>query len=415
MEDSVTGLDRLHSAGGHLARAVAGGGALLFLALCAFAARGNVAGESAVVLAALASAGALTTRWTEGWTAVIGGLSLILTGLIFVTGARAGGPSVLVEIMMLLVLVARVVWRSPRRRLLPLTVLGAAAVIAVPLRAKLFAVVLFSAPLAVLVAAAVGAGLYLRAADARRARALAGARRDERLELARDLHDFVAHHVTGIVVQAQAAHFTLGTEAGRDPERLGRMLGGIETAGTEALTSMRRMVGLLREAQGEARTDGENGGDGGVGADGGADGGSVPGEAGRSPLAGMAQVEELVARFGGPPATLTLDPDLGAPAPEVATSVHRVVQESLTNVRKHAADATAVQVSVVRHAPGDGPVEVEVAVRDDGRGRGARLPAGGFGLAGLRERVEAIGGRLRAGPRPEGGWEVVAVIPDRRP
>ncbi|TMR37122.1 sensor histidine kinase, partial [Actinomadura geliboluensis] len=116
--------------------------------------------------------------------------------------------------------------------------------------------------------------------------------------------------------------------------------------------------------------------------------------------------------FAHPPATLTLAPDLGALPPEVAASAHRVVQEALTNIRKHAADAATVRVTLGRAG-----ADVEVAVRDDGRGRGRRLPSGGFGLTGLAERVGAAGGRLRAGPRPEGGWEVVAVLPagERRP
>lgn len=90
----------------------------------------------------------------------------------------------------------------------------------------------------------------------------------------------------------------------------------------------------------------------------------------------------------------------------MVASAHRVVQEALTNVRKHAADAASVRVSLAR---ADGAVEV--AVRDDGRGRSRRLPSSGFGLTGLAERVASLGGRLHAGPRPEGGWEVVALLP----
>ncbi|TYC10528.1 hypothetical protein FXF65_31185 [Actinomadura syzygii] len=266
-----------------------------------------------------------------------------------------------------------------------------AAIMTTPLRYSPLAALLFTAPLGVTVAIALGIGLYLRAVDARRSRALAAARRDERLELARDLHDFVAHHVTGIVVQAQAARFTAGSGAAHSPEQLDAMLGGIEKAGTEALTSMRRMVGLLRDAQHVDAPDGEARGDGG---------------AATRPVGDLARLRELVDGFTHPPAALTLAPDLGTLPPEVATSAHRVVQEALTNVRKHAADAATVQVTLVRVGH-----DVEVAVRDDGRGRGRRLPSGGFGLTGLSERVGALGGRLRAGPRPDGGWEVVAVLP----
>ncbi len=104
-----------------------------------------------------------------------------------------------------------------RDRLVPLAFLLGAAVLATPLRWSVFAAALFTAPLGITVAIALGVGLYLRALDARRSRSLAAARRDERLELARDLHDFVAHHVTGIVVQAQAARFA--AQAGRGSRR----------------------------------------------------------------------------------------------------------------------------------------------------------------------------------------------------
>jgi signal transduction histidine kinase len=287
----------------------------------------------------------------------------------------------------LLVLLVRMVWRAPAHRVPLLAPAPALALALAPLRASPMAAMVLSVPLAALLMAAVCAGLYLRALDARRARAITDARRDERLELARDLHDFVAHHVTGIVVQAQAARFAAASGAAQTPEQLDAMLGGIEKAGTEALTSMRRMVGLLRD-------------DGDTSPDGHAHGGRT------RPVGDLDRLEELVAGFNDPPASLVLDPGVRGLPPEVATSVHRIVQEALTNARKHAADATAVRVSVRRFSEG-----VEVAVRDDGRGRGRRLPGGGFGLTGLAERVQSLGGWLRAGPGPAGGWEVVAFLP----
>jgi signal transduction histidine kinase len=285
----------------------------------------------------------------------------------------------------------RRVGRVRRRQLIALAVLLCAANLAVLVRWSAVAAALFTAPLGITVAIALGIGLYLRALNARRARSLAAARRDERLELARDLHDFVAHHVTGIVVQAQAARFAAKSGAGQTQEQLDQMFGGIEKAGTEALTSMRRMVGLLRDAQHVNAPDGDALPDGG---------------SATRPVGDLAQLKDLVEGFTHPPAALTLAPGVGALPPEVAASAHRVVQEALTNIRKHAADAAYVRVSVARVGR-----DVEVAVRDDGRGRGRRLPSSGFGLTGLAERIGALGGRLHAGPRPEGGWEVVALLP----
>lgn len=344
--------------------------------------------------AAAANAAALApARWQLRAAVAAGALSLL--GTAYVSAAvelHQSNPGVFAEIGGLLIVIARTVWKAPRDRLVPLAVLLGAAVLAVPLRWSPVAALVFTAPLGITVAVALGVGLYLRAVDARRSRSLAAARRDERLELARDLHDFVAHHVTGIVVQAQAARFAAQSGAVQSPGQLDTMFAGIEKAGTEALTSMRQMVGLLRDAQHTGAADGEAFG--------------AAGEAATRPVGDLTRLRDLVAGFTDPPATLTLAPDLGPLPPEVAASVHRVVQESLTNVRKHAADAASVRVAVERAAGGS----VEVSVRDDGQGRGRRLPSSGFGLAGLTERVDALGGRLRAGPRPEGGWEVVAVF-----
>ncbi|MEW2401276.1 histidine kinase [Streptomyces sp. NPDC046862] len=234
-----------------------------------------------------------------------------------------------------------------------------------------------------------GLAAYLRTLDNRRTMAVTDTRRAERLAMAADLHDFVAHHVTGILVQAQVARMMAAT----DHEGLDPVLAGIERAATEALASMRRTVGVLREHDDETEP------------------------ADRRPVGDLAAVTDLVGGFDGVGGVdgrrpvLHRDPAVPDDLPhEVQAAAFRVVQEALTNVRRHAADATEVTVGL-RYAAG----ALEVVVRDDGRG-GASLPeaarGGGFGLVGLTERVTALGGRLQARPREEGrGWEVSAVLP----
>ncbi|MCQ0015123.1 sensor histidine kinase [Actinomadura madurae] len=392
MSDVASKLDRIHSVGGCMVRVAYAAFVTLFLLACAYAAIGDPPVLWMVVIAAVAGVAAVMgRRLLLPWAVAAGALSVLSTLFLGLTDyPEEGAPSVFAEIGALLIVMTRTVWRTRRQPLIPTAVLLGAAVLAVPMRWSVLAAALITAPLGIAVAIALGVGLYLRALDARRARSLAAARRDERLELARDLHDFVAHHVTGIVVQAQAARFAAGAGAGPTQEQLDRMFGGIEKAGTEALTSMRRMVGLLRDAQHVNAADGDALQDGGS----------------TRPLGDLAQLKDLVEGFTHPPAALTLAPGLGTLPPEVAASAHRVVQEALTNIRKHAADAASVRVSVARVGR-----DVEVAVRNDGRGRERRLPSGGFGLTGLAERIGALGGRLHAGPRPEGGWEVVALLP----
>ena len=228
---------------------------------------------------------------------------------------------------------------------------------------------------------ALAIGAWMRLLDIRRHLMIGTARRGERLELARELHDVVAHHVAGIVVQAQAARIA----AVKRPDTLDATLDGIESAGKDALAAMRRVVSLLRD----------------------------PGDAG-GVTPGPEQLSDLVSRFAGrgPAVQLSL-PDPGQPPwpPEVTTTVHRIVQEALTNVILHAPDAASVTVNV-----GDDPSGVTVEVSDDGRRRmlsGSPLfaPGGGHGLTGMRERAEALGGTLRAGPGPDGGWIVAAKLP----
>ncbi|OKJ16819.1 hypothetical protein AMK19_01255 [Kitasatospora sp. CB01950] len=229
-------------------------------------------------------------------------------------------------------------------------------------------------------ALALAAGLGLRLLDHRRQAAAETARRDERLALARELHDLVAHHITGVVVQAQAARIV----ARKRPEQLDDTLAGIETAGADALSAMRRVVGLLRAAD------------------------DTPGTAPAAP--GPAELADLARKFEGHGPSIRLQlPDRDAPTwpPEVATTVHRIVQESLTNVARHAAHARTAEVAVA-HTPG----VLTVTVADDAAPAHTRhrRPAG-YGLLGMRERVEALGGTLTTGPAPTGGWTVHAELP----
>jgi signal transduction histidine kinase len=228
---------------------------------------------------------------------------------------------------------------------------------------------------ALVLSVALAVALLLRLLDVRRRAAADAVRREERLELARELHDVVAHHVTGIVVAAQAARIA----ARRDPARVDGSLADIEAAGTEALTAIRRVVGLLRDS---------------------AD----------APPARTEDLRELVERFTGhgPPVRLEL-PD-GAPDTATSGTVYRIVQEALTNVARHAPRATAVTVTVTRDRHG-----TSVEVTDDAAPGRPRWHAGGYGLVGMRERVEALGGTLRAGPLPGAGWSVVATLPAREP
>lgn len=223
---------------------------------------------------------------------------------------------------------------------------------------------------------AAGAGLYLRWVDHERRRDLDLVRQDERLAIARELHDVVAHHVTGIVVQAQAAQAVWSERPEVAPDALAR----IEAAGAEALGSMRRLVSTLR-----------------------AD------EAG--PLAPAATLDDLQALADrstamGLPVHVHLDGVNELP-PSVAPSIHRVVGEAITNAQRHAAGATAVEVRL--QAVGD---ELTVEVVDDGDApRAPRTRAPGYGLTGMAERTEALGGRFEAGPVVGGGWRIHARLP----
>ncbi|MFE1825637.1 sensor histidine kinase [Streptomyces yangpuensis] len=225
---------------------------------------------------------------------------------------------------------------------------------------------------------AAAAGGYLRRQAARMEQAVRDARRDQQLELARDLHDFVAHDVSAIVVQAQAARFV----AEQDPGQAVRALERIETAGLSALASMDRTVHALQEAAGGPT----------------------------APVPGLDRLPELVERFEG--GALDADPEaMRELSREADTTAYRVAVEALTNVRRHAPGAAVVRVAVRRAGAGTEVSVTNSAAPRSGGGLLARRRRGGTGLAGLRARVEAAGGTLRAGAAEDGGWRVCAVFP----
>jgi signal transduction histidine kinase len=202
---------------------------------------------------------------------------------------------------------------------------------------------------------------------------------EERLRLARELHDVAAHHVSVIALHAEAGQALLPT----DPERANESLEVIGEVARTTLTELRRVVGVLREDR------------------------AAP----LAPQPGLAQLPMLVDEVGraGLPVTLQVSGTPGSINRTLDTSAYRIVQEALTNVLRHAGPATA-QVRICYE-----PDAVAVEVLDDGigpaNGEGAVLTDGGHGLAGMQERAAMLGGTLTAGARPDRGFAVAARLP----
>jgi signal transduction histidine kinase len=223
-----------------------------------------------------------------------------------------------------------------------------------------------------LFAAALGAAIRYR--EKIRIRDIDQAKVNEREQLARELHDTVAHHVSGIAIQAQAGRAI----AASHPERAIEALAIIEDAATRTLTELRAIVGVLRATQ----------------------------DTEFAPQPGVAEVEQLATDGQTRPCVeVTLSGEFDDLSPAVGAAIYRLAQESITNARRHARHATQVTVAVTGDAD-----QVRLTIDDDGSAAGGRAPAG-YGLVGMRERASLLGGTFHAGPAAERGWRVEAVLP----
>jgi signal transduction histidine kinase len=203
----------------------------------------------------------------------------------------------------------------------------------------------------------------------------------ERSRIARELHDVVAHGLSVIVVQAAAERRALA-HGTADAASTDAVLESVERAGREALVDLRRLLGLLRQADEPPSL---------------------------SPQPSLAELDVLVApvRGAGIDVEVRIEGQ-SVPLPAgVDLTAYRIVQESLTNVLKHA-HARRV-VIVIRHRAGR--VEIEVTDDGDAAGREPAAPGSGNGLLGMRERVSVFGGTMTTGPNPDGGWAVRAQLP----
>ncbi|MFF3847762.1 sensor histidine kinase [Streptomyces sp. NPDC002328] len=311
-------------------------------------------------------------------------LSLVTSFTAPATGVDAGWK--LAEVALLLLLLSAITRWSPPRELAAALALIVLAVALWPLplvTGESFLEAVGIAAFWLLPAvAAVAAGAYPRRQELRRRHAVTEARSAQRLQLARDLHDFVAHDVSGIVVQAQAARFVAAT----DPSHAVLALERIEKAGLNALAAMDRTVQMLHGPEAHAT----------------------------APLPDISQLPTLIADFtaaGATEAELVMPPETAqALTREAGAVAYRIVVEALTNIRRHAPAAPRATVVLTPTA-----TTVRIQVTNDRGARTAparrRATPGGLGLNSLTEHARALGGTLSAGPHGNGGWQLTAVLP----
>ncbi len=217
-------------------------------------------------------------------------------------------------------------------------------------------------------------GAAVRFRDRAQTNAITEAKLFEREQLARELHDTIAHRMSAIAIQAEAGW----TVAGSDPEASAATLKAIKEEASRTLTEMRSIVGMLRQGEDEP-----------------------------SPQKRISDLERLTAGAQQPPIELEVLGQLDEVAPPIQTAVFRIAQEATTNARRHARRATKITIRVQ-----EDDQDVTVTVADDGDASyiDPKL-ASGYGLVGMKERASLHGGSLDAGPNRGRGWTVKAVLP----
>jgi signal transduction histidine kinase len=347
-------------------------GVLVTAALLEGVLREDVAWRPIAMILAVGLAAVLLWRRTRPLACVVVGFG---TAMVLGLATLAGGaPNVGLDTMVYVVLVlvyALVRWGSGREIVIGLAVVGVAAVIGMVADATGPAEIIGG--FGILTAAAAGGAAFRYRAESWR-RALDQVRNHERVGLARELHDMVAHHVSAIAVQAQAGR----AMAGQRPEAALEALTAIEGEASRTLAEMRAMVRVLRDG--------------------------APAE--YNPQPGVADLVSLARRDPVPVVDVELPDDLDPLPQPVDAAVYRLAQEALTNALRHARNPSRVEIRVVQ-AEGS----LRLRVTDDGQIDPARPASNGFGLLGMTERVQLLGGTLRAGPAPEGGWTVDADLP----
>ena len=345
-------------------------GALMVTALLEGVLRDDVAWRPFATIVAVGLAPVLLWRRTRPLACVVVAWG---TAMVLGLATLAGGPTHIGLTTMIYVLVlvyALVRWGSGREIVIGLAVVLVAAVIGT--------VADYTGPSDVIggfgitAAAAAGGAAFRYRAESRR-RALDQIRSQERVGLARELHDMVAHHVSAIAVQAQAGR----AMAGQRPEAGLEALAVIEGEASRTLAEMRAMVRVLRDAPAEY-----------------------------APQRGVADLVSLARREPVPVVDVEVPGDLDGLPLQVDAAVYRLAQEALTNALRHARNASRVEIRVV-----EGGGRLLLRVTDDGQIDTGRSASHGFGLLGMNERVQLLGGTLRAGPAPGGGWTVDAELP----
>jgi len=320
---------------------------------------------------ALLMAPLLVWRRSQPLLSALGGWGIagLLSVLQVATSGGESGPESMVAVVILLYSLVR--WGSGREVLLGAGFVAVIAALGMYSSSVTWAEGIGGTLFLLLIIAL--AGVFRYRADLGQRRGLE-IRNQERLELARELHDTVAHHVSAIAVQAQAGRVV----ASNDPEKLDEVLAAIESEASESLAEMRSIVRLLREDEAEV----------------------LPPRLGVRDLASLARQDDTLV------VEVSLDGSMPRLSGSVESALYRIAQESLTNAQRHGRGVGRIEINL----RSEGNL-VRLMVLDDGQHGNERFGEPGFGLQGMAERAELLGGSLTAGPGPQGGWLVEARLP----